>query len=267
MTEQHFSAVYTALMSNDEPGTVLRAHVASSAEKLAELAPLRKRGPAVLAHSYEMSALSRISDYLIELGYPSTEFHTAIGLTPFDQAGAFSSFHHEIAAVVPDPDATQVTVEDVLWPGFWFGDLLFARAGVRVRAPEELIDPTVACTSTLYFTYRRQPRRTNHPAHDWGSNSRWTIAFDRFYSDDEGLHFNWDGEIDLGDDPPVNPPDKPPHPDGPLDRRRELLAHRCFVRAPMPPGEDDWYPYDGRLSLTSADWPLRPETITHPRWS
>jgi hypothetical protein len=80
-----------------------------------------------------------------------------------------------------------VTVEEVLWPGFWFGDLLFSRAGVRVRAPQHLIDATVATTSTLYFTFRREPRRTNDLSHGWGSNSQWRTSFPRFYSDADGL--------------------------------------------------------------------------------
>lgn len=37
------------------------------------------------------------------------------------------------------------------------GDLLFSRAGVRVRAPRHLIDAAVATTSTLYFTFGREP--------------------------------------------------------------------------------------------------------------
>ncbi|WP_147256536.1 hypothetical protein [Pseudonocardia hierapolitana] len=114
-----------------------------------------------------------------------------------------SPFHHEIFAVVSDESAPAATVEDVLWPGHWYGDLLFSRAGVRVRAPGHLIDPVTATTSTLYFTFRREPRRTNDLSHGWGSNSQWGTEFPRFYSDAEGLHLNWDGRIDIGTDGPV----------------------------------------------------------------
>ncbi|MGH3241524.1 MAG: hypothetical protein ACRDNL_14210 [Spirillospora sp.] len=47
----------------------------------------------------------------------------------------------------------------------------------------------------------------------------------------------------------------------PLDQRRELLLHRCFVRTALPRDEDDRYPSDDRISLTTAQWPLAPESI------
>ena len=207
----------------------LAAHQRTAAEHLAELAPLRRQ-----------AAVGRVVH---------TEFFTAIGLTPFAHAGAFSPFHHEIFAVVEEPGATRVTVDAVLWPGFWFGDLLFCRAGVRVRAPRHLVDPVVATTSTLYFTSRRGPRPCNDLSHGWGSNSRWRTSFPRFYADADGFHLNWDGAADVGD--------------GRLAEHRELLLHRCFVRGPLPLDEDDRHPYDDRLSLTASAWPLKPETITH----
>ncbi|TDC51708.1 hypothetical protein E1281_20075 [Actinomadura sp. KC345] len=189
-----------------------------------------------------------------------TEFFTDIGLTPFEHDEAFSPFHHEIFAVVQDPYATHVSLEEVLWPGFWFGDLLFSRAGVRVRAPRHLIDAAVATTSTLYFASRREPRPTSDLSHGWGSNSQWRTRFHRFYSDEDGLHLNWDGEVDIGEDPPVRPADRLGE-DDPLTERRELLLHRCFVRSALPRDEDDRFPFGDRLSLTTAEWPLRPESI------
>ncbi|WP_141577907.1 hypothetical protein [Actinomadura sp. WMMA1423] len=307
----------------DDPGArraYLAGHRRTAAAHLAELAPLRKREP-IPARGYtidddqwwrlaKLYALSRTSDYLLELSCPEgdpppgfgitggrpviegsithrdelrgwrtsttpgvhgprrldesalavhTEFFTEIGLTPFERAEAFSPFHHEIFAVVQDETATQVTVEEVLWPGFWFGDLLFSRAGVRVRAPRHLIGAEVATTSTLYFTYCREPRPTFDLSHGWGSNSQWHTTFQRFYADEDGLHFNWDGEVDIGEDPPQawDPPDE----EYPLDQRRELLLHRCFVRSALPRNEGGRVPFDDRLSLTTAGWPMDPESI------
>jgi outer membrane protein assembly factor BamB len=304
----------------------------AAADHLAELASLRERKRMPSARSsrdearramkrdlaplgWELYALSRISDCLIELSCPAgeppagfgvtgghpviegsitsrmersgwrtsatpgwlgsrrleaggiathTEFFSGIGLTPFEHAEAFSPFHHEIFAVVQDPSATNATVEEVLWPGFWFGNLLFSRAGVRVRAPRHLIDAAVATTSTLHFAYRRYPRPTSDLSHDWGSNSQWATSFPLFYSDEEGLHLNWGGEVDIGTDPPIYPAGRRDDYDrDPLDERRELLLHRCFVRGPLPPGADDRFPFNDRLSLTTAEWPLRPESIVH----
>jgi len=104
-------------------------------------------------------------------------FFSEVGLDRFEHADAFSPFHHEIFAVVADETAATVTLEDVLWPRFRFGDLQFCRAGVRIRAPAHLIEATAATTSTLYFTHRREPRRTADLSHGWGSNSQWRTRF------------------------------------------------------------------------------------------
>ncbi|MCP9951481.1 hypothetical protein [Actinomadura madurae] len=269
------------------------------AAHLADLAPLRKR-ELIPAGGYKgddeqpwrimkLYGLSRVGDYLIEMFCPEgepppgfgrtgfrrldfdgravhTRFFAAIGMTPFEHGEAFSPFHHEIFAVVQDPSATRVTLEEVLWPGFWLGDLLFSRAGVRVRAPRHLIDAEVAATSTLYFTSRRVPRPVSDLSHGWGSNSQWRTMFHRFYADEDGLHLNWDGEVDIGEDPPADPVDQPANTD-PLDQRRELLLHRCFVRSALPRDEDDRFPFDDRISLATAEWPLKPEAIVHVPWA
>jgi hypothetical protein len=303
LDRRYFRRLYEGLHDHHDDAGARRRYLVgqqrTAAGQLAELAPLRKREPRPAGRyagdderSWRMYALSRVSDYLIELFCPEgdpptgfgvtgglgsrtlepdgaaayTTFFSAIGLTPFEHAEAFSPFHHEIFAVVQDPSASHVMLEKVLWPGFWFGDLLFSRAGVRVRAPAHLIDPAAATTSTLYFTSRREPRPTGDLSHGWGSNSQWRTRFHRFYSDDEGLHLNWDGEVDIGEDPPVRPAGRGGDED-PLDQRRELLLHRCFVRGPLPRDEDDRFPYDDRLSLTTAEWPLRPESIVHVPWT
>ena len=279
----YFRDLYQDLLDPDDVHDrrrYLDGRRAAVADHLAELEPLRRREPRRLppdedrrSRLEKLYALSRTSDYLLELSCPAgdppagsvdsggvagrrgyerrlepaelalhTDFLTGIGLVPFTHAGEFSPFHHEIFAVVRDDAATAVTIEDVLWPGFWFGDLLFSRAGVRVRAPRALIDARVATTSTLYFTFRRQPRPVDDLSHGWGSNSQWRTAFPRFYDDEGGLHLNWDGEADLAGEPV---------PDGyPVDQRRELLLYRCFVRTDLPGDEGDRFPYRDRLTLT-----------------
>ncbi|HST83411.1 MAG TPA: hypothetical protein VLL08_16895 [Kineosporiaceae bacterium] len=251
-----------------------------------------------LSRIMKLYALSRVSDWLVESIYQAgeagavfsgtdrpwvheqldfrgsesdartlhLEFLSGIGLTVFEHAHTFSPFHHEIVAVVQDPTAATVTVEEILWPGFSFGDLLFSRAGVRVRAPQHLIDATAATTSKLYFTHRRHPRPTDDCAVGWGSNSQWATSFDRFYADQEGLHFNWDGPVDIGDDPPLQRPGVPPNED-PLDERREVLLHRCFVTRRPLPNEFDRWPYEDRLSIKTSEWPLKPESIVHVPWT
>ncbi|MFJ9779384.1 hypothetical protein ACIRSS_07360 [Amycolatopsis sp. NPDC101161] len=271
----YFRRLYEGLLEHDDCRAYLGDQRSEAADHLAALESLRKREPVPAAGDDEqlwrimkLYGLSRVSDYLIErFGGQGehAEFFSAIGLTPFEHAESFSPFHHEISAVVQDPSATAVTVEEVLWPGLWFGDLLFSRAGVRVRAPKHLVDATVATTSTLYFTFRRGQRPTSDLSHGWGSNSQWGTSFPRFYSDQDGLHLNWDGEVDIGADPPALRAGWSEEETEPLDERRELLLHRCFVRGPVPADASDRYPFDDRLSLTSAEWPLRPESIVDAR--
>jgi hypothetical protein len=188
----YFRRMCEGLLDHDDGvggrGTYLSGQRSTAADHLAELAPLRtwERIPIggytgdeeQLWRIMKLYGLSRVSGYLIEQFCPQgepggtgavttggltgggvavhTEFLSGIGLTPFEHAESFSPFHHEIFAVVQDPSATTVIVEQVLWPGFWFGDLLFNRAGVRVRAPQHLVDTTVVTTSTLHFTFGRQ---------------------------------------------------------------------------------------------------------------
>jgi hypothetical protein len=280
----YFRQLYEGLLDHDDGVGGRRAYLdgrrQAVADHLAELEPLRKR-ERIPAGGYtgddeqswrimKLYGLSRVSDYLIERldGLAvHTEFFSGIGLTPFEHAEAFSPFHHEIFAVVQDPSATSVTVEEVLWPGLWFGDLLFSRAGVRVRAPQHLVDATVATTSTLYFTFRRRLRRTDDLSHGWGSNSQWRTCFSRFYSDEDGLHLNWDGEVDIAADPPAPRAGWSEDEMEPLDQRRELLLHRCFVREPLPADDGDRFPYGDRLSLVAAEWPLRPESLVQVPWA
>ena len=286
--------LYEALLDapRGDERSVLRAGVPSVAGLFGAIAPLRRR-ETPLGHAsgdeesrawyrealYALYALSRVSDFLIEIGCPSGAADASLGETGgrtlnraplsahewfFDQVGlerltptgAFSPFHHEIFAVSADENADTVTVEDILWPGFRFGDLLFCRAGAHVRAPSRLIDATAATTSTLYFTHRRDPRRTGDLADGWGSNSQYRTFFHRFYEDGDGLHLNWDGKNYIDD--AFIPPEHDPNAELTPARRRELLLHRCFVTAPVPLDEWDQFPYDDRISVRRATWPPGP---------
>ncbi|MFD8481105.1 hypothetical protein [Kitasatospora sp. NPDC059673] len=58
-------------------------------------------------------------------------------------------------------------------PGLLFGELLFVRAGARVRAGAHLAEPGWADGSPMYWAYRRRNRRPIDLSHGWGSGSQW----------------------------------------------------------------------------------------------
>ncbi|MEE1782571.1 hypothetical protein PUR71_06495 [Streptomyces sp. SP17BM10] len=192
--------------------------------------------------TWELYALSRVSDHLLLEGSRNRQqylaFFAALGMTPIEDDGpAFDPFHHEIAEVeqADDPNAP-IEVIGLHWPGLMLGELLFGRAGARVRAGAAHAERGVADAWPLYWTFRRRHRPTVDLSQGWGSNSQWRTALRLDYRTADGDHLNVaesvpiDGRPDLPADHPKNL--------GEDDRlltpteRRELLRHRTFLRAP-----------------------------------
>jgi hypothetical protein len=167
-------------------------------------------------------------------------FFSGIGLTVVERP-AFSPIHHEIVSVVTDEAAPAITIESVAWPGLAFGELIFARAGVRVRASSRDLVTPIAEQSTLYDSYWRSYRPTEDLSRGWGHNSQWRTRLRRDYETASAHHFNVDGNW------PVDAPADRSDPDLSTDERIELLIHRCFVRCDKR--HDDRFPYDDRLTL------------------
>ena len=155
----------------------------------------------------------------------------------------YHPFFHEVAAAEPDSAlGDAVLVEEEIWPGLWFGDLIFARAGVRVRGgPGASCDAARAARSTLYFAWTRVHRPTCDLSHGWGSSSQWATRFRRDYADGAVLRYNVDGRVLLTDDaivPPQPPDDRSDDTalcgDLTPAERIELLTQRCFVHTAKP---------------------------------
>ena len=163
-----------------------------------ELEPLARHatpGPAPEEDRWSLYALSRVSDFLL-LAFQAPEspgaakglsgaagavgdapaahpqitlspeeylaFFEALGFRPFGRRGEpFVPFFHEVVAVRSDSVCPQPVVEEVVWPGMMFGQLLFSRAGAVVRSRPDDLDPRIAAGSTLYFTFRRAARPTS----------------------------------------------------------------------------------------------------------
>ncbi|WP_437976100.1 hypothetical protein WMF11_00870 [Sorangium sp. So ce295] len=170
-------------------------------------------------------------------------FAEALGLT-IVQASSFSPFHHEIVAVEYADDRRQpVSLVSCSWPCLMLGDMLFSRAGARVRGGREIIRKDVAESSTMYWAYRRKNRPQQDLSHGWGSNSQWRTAFRRDYRVGQRLYYNVDGKRDLGTLESTVEDD-----DGlTREERVELLTNRCFIFTMKP--HDDLWPYDDRLQL------------------
>ncbi|MGA5816696.1 hypothetical protein ACPC54_02355 [Kitasatospora sp. NPDC094028] len=199
----------------------------------------------------ELYALGRIADFLLLEPRlpPYLALFTALGMTPFTDAGAaFDPFRHEITEVeqAEDPD-TPIEPLDVRSPGLMLGELLFTRAGVRVRAGAAHAERGVADRSVLYWTHRRPHRPTRDLSQGWGNNSQWRTDLRLDYRTPHGDLLNVaengpiDGRPDLHPDDPANL--------GPEERlltpaeRRELLRHRCLLRTPQaarPGGLPAW---------------------------
>jgi hypothetical protein len=118
------------------------------------------------------------------------------------------------------------------WPCLMFGDLLFSRAGVCIKASPALIDKKTAESSTLYWSHWHYNRPTTDLSNGWGINSQWRTKFRLDYCNDGILYYNIncdEGEDAIKDD---NLSEK---------QRMELLKCRCFVSQMEVP---DCFPYD-----------------------
>ncbi|MCX4445491.1 hypothetical protein ACIOEZ_10345 [Streptomyces sp. NPDC087866] len=117
----------------------------------------------------------------------------------------------------------------------------------------------VADRSPLYWAFRRRHRPTVDLSQGWGSTSQWRTGFRLDYRTPAGDHLNVtgnspiDGSTALHADHPANLG----HEERLLTsgERRELLRHRCLLRAPeaadalagSPSWEQDLMPFDWRL--------------------
>ncbi|MEU8924053.1 hypothetical protein AB0D10_24415 [Kitasatospora sp. NPDC048545] len=213
----------------------------------------------------ELYALGRVADVLLlDPRFPCyLPLFTALGMTPFDGVAPFDPFLHEIAEVeqAEDPRAP-IEVLEVRHPGLMLGELLFARAAVRIRAGSAHAERGVADRFPLYWTFRRADRTTHDLSHGWGSNSQWRTDFRLDYRTPEGDHLNVaedgsvDGRPELGHYKDLAPEERLLTP----AERRELLRNRCLLRTPRatadlaasPGWEDDLFPFAWRLPAGEA---------------
>ncbi|MEU9317095.1 hypothetical protein [Streptomyces sp. NPDC048295] len=227
---------------------------------------------------HELYALSRVSDALLHHFQPAPdpdgtrqwsgalstydgwpvvtraeylELFTALGMTPFDGTG-FDPFRHEITEVEQSDDPDEpIRITEVVWPGLMLGQLLFSRAGVRVRAGAHHARRGVADCSPLYWTYLRRYRPTRDLSDGWGSNSQWRTDLRLDYRTPAATRLNVAESTDIDDPAHLGDEEQLLTP----AERRDLLRHRCLLRAPdaadRPGAPSRWggdlFPYAWRL--------------------
>jgi hypothetical protein len=161
----------------------------------------------------------------------------------------FHPFYHEIVEVeqAPDPDEP-VSLLKTLWPGFLLGQMLFCRAGMRIRAGAHVVRKDIAERSRLYWAYARNNRPADDQSYGWGHNSQWGTDFRRDYITNDAFYYNVDGEADihaggyyLDDYGDVDTEEGSDDPYNTLPVRIELLTQRCFIITPERAGQE--YPY------------------------
>lgn len=157
----------------------------------------------------------------------------------------FHPFFHEIVDLVEDAGAKICTLSAVVWPGWMWGDMMFARAGVVVRCPPGMFRRELAIDSTLYFAYDRLHRPTNDRSHGWGHNSQWRTEFRRDYALGDAFFYNVDGKRLVEHGAPVDEDEQEAADSLSVQARIELLRHRSLV-ASVERAHDDLYPYDDR---------------------
>jgi hypothetical protein len=125
------------------------------------------------------------------------------------------------------------------------GDMLFSRSGVEVIGGRKHVVKDIAEQSTLYFTSRRQHRKTNDLSMGWGSNSQWRTSFRRDYQVGRTWIYNADGKNLLNADA-MSEEDG----DGlTKEERAELCKNRCFIVTSKQ--DQDLWPFDDRLEETA----------------
>lgn len=119
-------------------------------------------------------------------------FFSAIGCQPVT-AASFDPILHEIITcrAAPEPSA-RIQVTGQAWPALMIGELVFARAGVRVRAGSAHAAPGVADQSGLHWEYWRRHRTTVDGSFWWGHNSQWKTEVRRDYITSRGHVYDFD---------------------------------------------------------------------------
>lgn len=122
-----------------------------------------------------------------------TEFFAAIGCRPVTEASFDPILHEILTCEAAGHPGTPIEIIGQEWPALVIGELVFARAGVHVRAGSSRAVPGVADRSTLHWEYWRRHRETSDGSFWWGRNSQWKTVPRRDYITSRGHVYDFDG--------------------------------------------------------------------------
>jgi hypothetical protein len=121
-----------------------------------------------------------------------TRFFAGIGCQPVTEASFDPILHEIITCDAADDPAAPVQVTGQAWPALMIGELVFARAGVHVRAGSAHAVPGVADRSALHWEYWRRHRTTSDGSFWWGHNSQFRTEVRRDYITSRGHVYDFD---------------------------------------------------------------------------
>jgi hypothetical protein len=196
------------------------ARRAQSVARLDDTMPAEPETDELVHTLWELYAASRVRDVLLLAHQPSpaddsvreldealgrdqprflpvpagqvVEFFAAIGCQPAAEASLDPIVHEIISCQAAAESDAPVQVTAQAWPALMIGELVFARAGVRVRTGSAHAVPGVADRSTLHWEYWRRHRATSDGSFWWGHNSQWKTAIRRDYVTDCGHVYDYD---------------------------------------------------------------------------
>ncbi|MFZ6712538.1 tetratricopeptide repeat protein [Undibacterium sp. TC9W] len=194
---------------------------------------------------------ARANESLISLLHPAnprfqrTNFTLDRYISLFEHVGfdihwpaQFHPFHCEVIEV-EQTEGNDVEIVETLWPEIMLGNMMFSRAGVRVRAPRHLLTKGIADRHCLYWCYARDLRTSS--CHESDSDS---IAFRRDFDLGDRYAYNVDGGSKFEITDLTNPFEADfVDSDMSVEERISLLRYRCAVNVEYPNFESFW-PYE-----------------------
>ncbi|WP_329121330.1 hypothetical protein [Streptomyces sp. NBC_01465] len=167
-----------------------------------------------------------------------------LGMVPIGEV-PFEPFFHEVVEVAQHEHlGAPVEITGTVWPGLMFGEMLFSRSGVMVRAGAQHLVAGIADRSLLHGVFVRRSRETSDGSLGWGHNSQWKTDFRRDYLTDAAFHFDVDEKPDSDQDFFGEPRRLTPA------ERSDLVRHRCLIRPLQNPAASESACPGGRLTVS-----------------